>query len=143
MRVWQTGEQVRITYEGRPVDGEVELASPNGRSLAVRFDAVLGGYVGMMPALWDEQSAAFVGFIHQQVRVANHNGRRDSATSQMAHFTVIDRFRTRKPRYSSRTTGLISFITSTILWFGHTFMIFALQLCPGVPFSPGRTARTW
>lgn len=42
MRVWQTGEQVRITSEGRTVDGEVELASPNGRSLAVRFDAVVG-----------------------------------------------------------------------------------------------------
>jgi len=47
----QTGDAVKITYEGRTVDGFVIMASPNGRSLLVKFEAMLGGYVGMMPIL--------------------------------------------------------------------------------------------
>lgn len=59
-RIWRTGERVRITTGGRTVDGTVILASPNGRSLALGFEALLspmgglGGYAGMMPVMWNE-----------------------------------------------------------------------------------------
>jgi len=51
------GETVRLTFAGRTVDAFVALASPNGRSLFLMFDAVVGGYVGGLPLLWD--GAAF------------------------------------------------------------------------------------
>lgn len=50
-RLIATGDRVLITYEGRTVPGAVVLASPNGRSLMLSFEAILGGYVGMMPVL--------------------------------------------------------------------------------------------
>jgi len=54
MRVWKTGEAVRITYEGRTVEGTVLLASRNGTSLFLEFDALLGGYAGRMPVSVDD-----------------------------------------------------------------------------------------
>lgn len=45
------GEMVRVTYLGRTVEAEIILASSNGRSLMLQFDAILGNYVGMMPVL--------------------------------------------------------------------------------------------
>ena len=48
---WRTGDQVHIVLDGVLVDGVVTLASPNGRSLMLAFNAVLGGHVGMMPVL--------------------------------------------------------------------------------------------
>lgn len=53
-RIWKTGERVRITFAGRTVVGHVVLASPNGRSLFLKFEAILGGHVGGMPALEDD-----------------------------------------------------------------------------------------
>lgn len=50
----KTGDAVRIVYEGRTVRGSVKLASPNGRSLILEFEAILGGFAGMMPALMDD-----------------------------------------------------------------------------------------
>jgi hypothetical protein len=47
----RTGDPVIITYEGRTVSGHVILASPNGKSLMLEFEAILGGFVGMMPVL--------------------------------------------------------------------------------------------
>jgi hypothetical protein len=49
MRIWKTGERLRIVYRDRTVEGHVILSSPNGRSLMLGFDALLGGYAGMMP----------------------------------------------------------------------------------------------
>ena len=46
------GDAVVITYDGRTVDGEVLLASANGQSLVLGFEALLGGHVGVMPVLW-------------------------------------------------------------------------------------------
>jgi len=57
--IWRTGESVRITYAGRTVLGKVILASSNGRSLALEFDAMLGGWPGGMPVLWDDATASF------------------------------------------------------------------------------------
>jgi hypothetical protein len=48
-----TGARARVTFAGRTVEATVALASPNGRSLFLTFDAMLGGYVGGMPLLWD------------------------------------------------------------------------------------------
>lgn len=48
---FRTGDLVQIEFAGRCVDGAVQLASPNGRSLMLVFEAVLGGYVGSMPVL--------------------------------------------------------------------------------------------
>lgn len=47
----KSGDRVEITYEGRTVDALVFMASPNGLSLFVRFEAMLGGFVGAMPVL--------------------------------------------------------------------------------------------
>lgn len=43
------GEFVLITCKGRTVEGMVTLASPNGRSLIVMFEAILDGHAGKMP----------------------------------------------------------------------------------------------
>lgn len=48
-RIFTTGERVTITYEGRTVVGTVKLASTNGVSLFLEFEALLGGFVGGMP----------------------------------------------------------------------------------------------
>jgi hypothetical protein len=45
------GDRVKIRFKGREVEGVVVLASENGKSLALEFDAMLGGYVSMMPVL--------------------------------------------------------------------------------------------
>lgn len=54
MRPVRTGDAVTIGYGGRTVRGIVKLASPNARSLMLEFDAMLGGFVGMMPVLMDD-----------------------------------------------------------------------------------------
>jgi hypothetical protein len=59
MRVWKTGESLQITCEGRTVPGTVRLASGNGWSLMLEFEAVLAGHVAMMPVLWDDRLQAF------------------------------------------------------------------------------------
>ncbi len=53
-RIWKTGERCRISYEGRTVEGTVHLASPCGKSLAVTFEAILGGFAGLILASWEE-----------------------------------------------------------------------------------------
>ena len=45
------GARVKIRFKGREVEGVVVLASENGNSLALEFEALLGGYAGMMPVL--------------------------------------------------------------------------------------------
>lgn len=48
----KTFDKVVVTLEGRTVEAEVILASADGKSLALGFDAMLGGYVAMMPVQW-------------------------------------------------------------------------------------------
>lgn len=45
---------VFVTYEGKTTEAEVYMRSDNGKSVVLRFDAMLGGYVGMMPIMWEE-----------------------------------------------------------------------------------------
>ncbi len=44
-----TGDRIEIEHDGRTVNGLVLLASENGLSLMLEFEAVLHGHVGMMP----------------------------------------------------------------------------------------------
>lgn len=53
-RIWRTGERVTITCDGRAVQGLVEFASGNGQSLILGFNAILAGFVRLMPVLWDD-----------------------------------------------------------------------------------------
>lgn len=48
---WHTGDEVVIECDGQRVAGTVLLASPNGKSLVLGFEAILDGHVGMMPVL--------------------------------------------------------------------------------------------
>lgn len=48
----ETGARVRVTFGGRSAPATVLLASKNGRSLVLEFEAILGGYVGLLPLLW-------------------------------------------------------------------------------------------
>jgi hypothetical protein len=59
---FKTGEAVKITYEHRTVHGTVRLASPNGRSLCLQFEALLGGWAGMM-LVFQENDGRFVDLI--------------------------------------------------------------------------------
>lgn len=47
--IYEKGDSVQIEHEGRTVDGTITLASPNGKSLILAFEAMLGGHVGQMP----------------------------------------------------------------------------------------------
>jgi len=50
--VHRPGDRVTVTFMGKTIAAEVWLASPNGVSLMLGFDAMLGGYVGTMPVVW-------------------------------------------------------------------------------------------
>lgn len=56
---FRRGDLVHIEWLGRKVAGRIRLASPNGQSLMLAFDAMLEGYAGMMPVLWDSAHQLF------------------------------------------------------------------------------------
>ena len=60
----KTGDRVMIRFEGQSVQGKVELASGNGASLMLAFEAVLGGYVGMMPVIREGDGPLYLDLIH-------------------------------------------------------------------------------
>jgi len=45
------GDVIAVTCGGQTVEGVVVLASPNGKSLMLTFDAILDTCMGMMPVL--------------------------------------------------------------------------------------------
>ena len=49
--LWKTGDQLVVECQGRTVSGAVKLASPNGVSLMLEFEAILAEHVGMMPVM--------------------------------------------------------------------------------------------
>jgi hypothetical protein len=49
---FEPGARVRVTFAGRTVEATVVLASRNGRSVLLEFEAILGGYAGLLPLLW-------------------------------------------------------------------------------------------
>jgi hypothetical protein len=64
MTLFKQGDRVRIRYAGRQVDGIVALASSNGRSLALEFEAMLGNYLRMMLVI--ESAGGFVDLIKKR-----------------------------------------------------------------------------
>lgn len=48
---------VLTTDTGRRVEAMVVLASPNGRSLMLMFDAMIGGWLGQMPIFEEEDGS--------------------------------------------------------------------------------------
>jgi len=62
-RVWKLGEPCEIRCpDGRKVPAIVQLASDNGWSLALAFEAIIGGWVAMMPLLWSAERQRFEDF---------------------------------------------------------------------------------
>ena len=59
MRIYRKDDRVLVTFRGRSVDAIVIVASENGRSLALQFEGLLGGYAGTMPVLWDQRAEEF------------------------------------------------------------------------------------
>lgn len=51
----KTGDRVKIQFEGREVEGLVQLASKNGKSLMLSFEAILGGWAGQMAVLQNDK----------------------------------------------------------------------------------------
>jgi hypothetical protein len=49
MKDFRRGEQVLIECDGQKVPGTVFMASGNGKSLMLQFEAILDGHLGMMP----------------------------------------------------------------------------------------------
>jgi hypothetical protein len=56
MKIRRTGDRVHLTFQGVTVEAMVLLASSNGRSLMLRFEALLGGYAGTMPVLYNPET---------------------------------------------------------------------------------------
>jgi hypothetical protein len=55
--VWKTGDELMIRHGDRAVRGHVILASPNGKSLMLGFEAILAGCVGTMPVLQEDDGS--------------------------------------------------------------------------------------
>ena len=49
-----SGDEVTITYFRRTIDGVVKQASPDGKSLLLSFEGILGGFAGLMPVSMTE-----------------------------------------------------------------------------------------
>ena len=74
-RIWKLGEECRVICpDGRKVDATVELASSNGFSLAVSFEAIVGGWVGMMALLWSAERARFKDFRGEPFELRDPHG---------------------------------------------------------------------
>jgi hypothetical protein len=48
------GDEVQIRCTGKSITGTVLMASSNGKSLMLGFEAIIDGHVGMMPVLQDD-----------------------------------------------------------------------------------------
>ena len=66
---WAAGDSGWITYDDRSVPMQVIIASENGISLLVSFEALLGGYAGTMPLVWMSQECEFRCLIKQHCAV--------------------------------------------------------------------------
>ena len=53
-KIWRTGDAIAIQCGYRSIPGSVILASENGASLMLSFEAILDGHAGMMPVLRDD-----------------------------------------------------------------------------------------
>lgn len=69
---FRKGQLVKLTADWRTVDAVITIASPNGKSLFVRFEAILNGHGGCMPLLQDD-SRSWLPFDHHR-RAGHHRG---------------------------------------------------------------------
>jgi hypothetical protein len=53
------GDKIEIIHEGRIIDGIVLMASSNGLSLMIAFDAMITGHLGMMPVTMRDAVSGF------------------------------------------------------------------------------------
>lgn len=51
MSDFKAGDAIVIGYMERKIDGVIELASANGVSLMLGFDALISGHAGRMPVM--------------------------------------------------------------------------------------------
>lgn len=58
--IFKGGDKVTATCGGKTVNAVVVLASSNGISLAIEFEAILAGHVGVMPLLWHGGDGGYV-----------------------------------------------------------------------------------
>jgi hypothetical protein len=63
--IFRTGDLVWTTHCGMTLPAKVVLASKNGKSLMLSFEAIIGGYVGAMPVSWNETRGEYEDLIEQ------------------------------------------------------------------------------
>ena len=64
---FRAGQRCFLTYGDRKrVPAMIQLASRNAHSLMVSFEAILGGYVGMMPLIWYSHDSTYMDLINWQ-----------------------------------------------------------------------------
>lgn len=56
---------VILTWNGLEIPGEVVLISENRKSLAVTYEGVILGFVGMIMLLWDDEQRCYCDLMHQ------------------------------------------------------------------------------
>lgn len=64
------GDTVELTVDDRTVEALVLLASPNGRSLVLGFEAILDGHVGKMPIFNDDKGTYRALITGKEVQIA-------------------------------------------------------------------------
>lgn len=52
--------ELNLTHGGRTLPAKIRLASKNGLSIALMYEGILGGFVGMVPLLWDEIEQSYL-----------------------------------------------------------------------------------
>jgi hypothetical protein len=65
-KIERRGEFVWVTYEKKLVKAFVAMVSDNGLSAIIMFDDMLGGFVGAMPIMFDEQTSEYVDVFQQK-----------------------------------------------------------------------------
>jgi len=55
-----------VTFSGKTTHATAVIASADGRSAALVFDDMLGGYVMMMPLLWNDGDSRYEDLINGQ-----------------------------------------------------------------------------
>jgi len=61
---FRKGDTVMVGFRGQQTTGEIRFASRNGKSLMLEVK-FLGGYIGVMPVLWDDAKQEFQDLINR------------------------------------------------------------------------------
>lgn len=63
----RAGQHVTLIYKGREIDATVRIVSGNQKSISFVFDGMLGGYIGMMPALDHDDGLGYRDLIEGEI----------------------------------------------------------------------------